>query len=180
MECHHPDEVWLRDSLEVASPIRRVNLCRWMTNCKQEAAGAAGEVKKNWRGAANPLQMMLDKEHAGGWADPRDCRPMVSDRNAGDSDEEGEEASDDEGEPTDKNTRYFTSVLKRANLARVARALPDQRLPASRTLDAYGDPLEVDVELGYSTWRQLFPAPTAEEMATLKPADRAAMQDEQQ
>ena len=59
------------------------------------------------------------------------------------------------------------------NLAQVAQALPAIRLPANRTLDAYGDELEDDPDLGYATYRQLFPMPSKEELATLKAADRA-------
>lgn len=51
--------------------------------------------------------------------------------------------------------------------------MPAIRLPASRTLDAYGDELEDDPDLGYATYRQLFPMPSKEELATLKAADRA-------
>jgi hypothetical protein len=39
--------------------------------------------------------------------------------------------------------------------------------------NAYGDELEDDPDLGYATYRQLFPMPSKEELATLKAADRA-------
>lgn len=164
VECAHPDEVWLRDSLDPSAPIRRANLCRWMSPCNDDGPG---QVRQKYRGASNPMRAMLDDTCDGGYDDPLECR-LTAKSAASDSDD-----SDDDAEPTDADTRYEVSVIKRFNLAQVARALPAIRLPASRTLDAYGDELEDDPDLGYATYRQLFPMPSKEELATLKAADRA-------